>query len=250
MLDELNDAHVTLITPFGNPPTQGSFNYEYIRNMLNGGGVLTGDRKFLHGVFKEKPNVGYVHIAGFVSGKVELAVGPVQDWAKKIDGILQSLARTDFIILDIRGNSGGLRSNAEYIAGRFISVQKKYIKVCTKSGSGRNDFSVPVSRTIRPAGSGYTKPVVLLTDNFTMSAAEWFTLALRTQNHVTHAGETTRGALSTMVTRPLINGWEYTMSVQKVTDMKGNCYEGTGIAPVFPIAGHEAQLDYALNLFN
>jgi hypothetical protein len=32
--------------------------------------------------------------------------------------------------------------------------------------------------------------------------------------------------------------------------MKGNCYEGTGIAPDFPKAGFEAQLDYALNKFN
>jgi C-terminal processing protease CtpA/Prc len=218
--------------------------------MLKDGGVLTSDKMFLYGVFREKPNVGYIYIAGFILGETELSGGPIQDWAKKIDGIVKSLSYTDYIILDIRGNKGGLSSNAEYIAGRFISVQKDYIKVCTKNGPRRNDFSVPVSYTIKPAGSKYTKPVVLLTDNITVSAAERFTLALRTQDHVTHAGEITRGALSLKIIRSLINGWEYTMSVQKVTDMNGNYYEGTGIAPDFPIAGHQAQLDYALNKFN
>jgi C-terminal processing protease CtpA/Prc len=92
-----------------------------------------------------------------------------------------------------------------------------------------------------------------------MSASEWFVMALRTQDHVTHVGTRTSGAFSARVIRPLINGWEYSVSIQKVTDMDGKCYEGTGISPnkehiVENIweeiyHGRDAQLDYALSVF-
>jgi len=252
MLNELNDPHVNLISPFNDLSEKEPFNLEYVKNKLKDGGALAGDSMFFYGTFQEKPNVGYIYIKGFRFGKENSTLDPIQSWAKKIDGILQSLARTDSVILDIRDNGGGSVANAEYIAGRFAAVQKDYIKVSTKNGPGRNDFSTPVPFTIRPAGQKYTKPVVLLTNNQTVSAAEWLTLALRTQNHVTHAGEATRGGFSIMIRRPLINGWEYTMSIQKVTDVEGNCYEGIGITPdeEHIVAGHDTQLDYALSFFD
>jgi len=249
MLYELDDPHVRLISPFSNPSEKEAFDLEYVTNKLNGGGAFVGDNMFFYGTFQEKPDVGYIYIRSFKSIKINNTFDPIQPWAKEIDDILQSLANTDSVILDIRDNGGGVPAYAEYIAGRFVAVEKDYIKASTKNGPGRNDFSSPVSFTIRPAGPVYTRPVVLITNNQTASAAEWFTLALRTQNHVTHVGETTRGAFSVMIIRPLINGWEYTMSIQKVTDIEGNCYEGIGITPEHIVAGDDAQLDYALSLF-
>jgi C-terminal processing protease CtpA/Prc len=255
MLDGLNDPHVKLTAPFGNSGSledsddQEPLNLKNIQSRLKNQGVFAGDEMFLYGTFTSKPRVGYIYIKSFLSGKVELAYGPVQAWAEEIDGIVQSLADTDYIILDLRGNSGGLGSNAEHVAARFISVQKDYIKVSTKNGPGRNDFSAPVPYTIKPAARRYTKPIILLTDNRTVSAGERFTMALKTQEHVIHAGETTCGAFSAKIVRPVINGWEYSMSVQKVTGINGECYEGKGIAPdeEHRVTGQERQLNYALS---
>jgi carboxyl-terminal processing protease len=181
-----------------------------------------------------------------------------QDWAQAIDGIVQSLEETDSLVLDLRGNRGGLISNVDYISGRFASSEKAYAEIQTKDGPGSADFSAPLSNLIKPAGTRYTRPIVLLTNEQTISGGEWFTLALRSQGHVTHSGGATNGAFSLSLERTLINGWRYSMSVQKVTDMKGICYEGIGISPALEhvrfntaeeiSAGKDTQLEYAVDL--
>ena len=88
----------------------------------------------------------------------------VQDWAKRIDSINRFLADTDYLILDIRNNRGGLGANAQYIASRFISRESDFMITQTKNGPGRNDFTKAVNWTIQAAGSRYTKPIILLTD--------------------------------------------------------------------------------------
>jgi hypothetical protein len=262
MLKTLNDAHVYIMSPFASSNSGGRFDVvnkepfslEVVKNYLNNGGSSAGDGMFLYGTFLGKPRTGYIYIAGFASGSTGTAQS--QGWAKAIDGIVQSLADTDSLVLDIRGNRGGLPANVDFIAGRFASVQKDYVVIRTKNGSGRNDFSSSLSNAVKPAGSRYTKPIVLLTNKQTISGGEWFTLALRTQSHVTHAGGKTNGAFSLSLERSVINGWIYSVSVQKVTDVAGICYEGIGITPEHEeanteaelAAGKDRQLEYARNL--
>jgi len=263
MLKTLNDAHVYIMSPFAFSNSGGRFDVvnnepfslEVVKKYLNNGGSSAGDGMFLYGTFLSKPRVGYIYIAGFALGSTGTAQS--QDWTKAIDGIVQSLADTDSLILDIRGNRGGLPANVDFIAGRFASAQKDYVEIRTKNGPERNDFSYVLLNTITPAPSRYVKPIVLLTNKQTISGGEWFTLALRTQNHVTHAGGTTNGAFSLSLERSLINGWIYSVSVQKVTDMNGICYEGSGITPEYKVSntkeeldiGKDAQIEYAMDLF-
>jgi C-terminal processing protease CtpA/Prc len=279
MLNTLNDPHVYLAAPFGhsyflNYPDMDYYDLYYrdrepfppfsislIRdNYLDNMGVVAGDKRFLYGRIKLSKSsmrpIGYIYIIDFLD--FNLGTDIIPDWAKEIDGIVKSLLDTDLLVLDIRNNNGGLGSNVNYIAGRFTSVQKDYIKSSTKSGPGRRDFTDPVTWTIKPDGIRYTKSIVLLTNRETVSAGEWFAAALRTQSHVTHVGETTRGAFSARVIRPLINGWEYTIAVQKVTNMAGDCLEGIGIIPHWEvknswdeidIGNKDSQLEYALKLY-
>jgi hypothetical protein len=257
MLNSLNDPHVYLAAPFGhsyfyNYPDYPDLDYNdlyyrdrepfppfylgLIRDYLDNYGVVAGNGRFLYGRIRlsrlpenMRRSIGYIYITDFLD--FNLGTDIIPDWAKEIDGIVKSLADTDLLILDIRNNSGGLGSNVNYIAGRFTSVQRNYMRSSTKNGPGRGDFTDSVTWTIKPEGTRYTKSIVLLTNRETVSAGEWFATALRTQNHVTHIGETTRGAFSARVVRPLINGWEYTIAVQKVTNMEGVCLEGVGIVP-------------------
>ena len=238
MVNSLQDPHVYLRTPFGisnlldhDPDDEVPFSLNVIQtHYLNDGGKLTGGKRLLYGTFKSNYNIGYIHIDNF-HNDFSTGLEVTQAWAKEIDTIIAYLKNTEALVLDVRSSKGGLGSNMDYIASRFISAEKDYLRASTKNGPGRNDFSAPLTFTIKPATPRYTKPIVLLTNNKTISASEWFALALLTQNHVTHAGETTSGAFSPRVIRNLINGWEYTLSIQKVTSMDGGHLEGIGLTP-------------------
>jgi len=265
MLGELNDAHVTLSSSFNHYNAGGRldtsniqpFSLDLIKNNYINNPATAGEGMFTYGTFRSNPDIGYIFIKGFFQGS---NTGAGQNWAEDIDIITKALKNTNSIILDNRGNRGGLPANVNYIVSRFASKQKDYAQILTKNGPGRNDFSSAVNQVIKPEGTVYTKPIILLTNAQTISAGEWFTLALRSQSHVTHAGSATNGAFSLSLERYLVNGWTYTVSVQKVMDMQGICYEESGISPEPAhykentaeniTLGIDDQLEYALSLCN
>ena len=251
MLGELDDSHALLNSPFDSYNSGGRFSasnmeifsLELIKNDYLTDYKTAGNGMFTYGKFKPELSVnsiGYIYISGFANGE---NTGGSQDWIKAIDGIISSLGGTDSLVLDVRGNRGGLSANVDYIASRFASQTKDYAQVRTRDGPGRSDFSAPVNFTIKPDGTRYTKPIAFITNAQTISAGEWFTLALLSQDHVTHFGSTTCGAFSLSLSRFLINGWNYTVSVQKVTDMDGICYEDTGISPAVITANTAENID-------
>jgi C-terminal processing protease CtpA/Prc len=251
MLEELKDAHVSLRTP-NNPWYSrwgtGTLNYENVRSYLEGNGNEQYVN-FLFGTFLAEPQIGYIHINSFTHSP--LKPGDTQEWAEKINDIVKSLNNSAAIVLDVRCNGGGDSWAMEYIASRFAAKAQDYIKESVKNGPGHNDFAAPRIRIIKPAGTRYTKPIVLLTNGDSVSAAEWFTLALRTQGHITHAGTATHGAFSGREERSLANGWIYRISPYRITDMDGSCYEGRGISPdqeYIKVGTDEEQLEFALDL--
>jgi len=258
MINELKDPHVALFAPglsLGSY-SRRSFNIESVRDMLNGHGN-TGFANFVFGKFSSDPDIGYINILSF---EREKAGTKDQEWGKVIDKIVNSLADTKALVLDVRYNGGGDVYITEYIAARFASVSKDYLKARVKTGPGKNDLSAPIIYTVKSISKAsgnqysYTKPIVLMTNEYSVSAAEWFTMALRTQSHVTHAGERTCGAFSSRKDRYMINGWLYTISPERVTDMNDKIYEGIGISPecIIPSNSTDAadiqQLESAIKL--
>jgi len=227
MLKVLNDPHVSLHAPGRNDYSYTDTNPEHfylseVKKHLTGSGSEVY-KNFLYGKFTLSPHIGYIHIKTFTPETYE--------WGRAIDRIIRELSDTKAIVLDIRNNSGGEIQILEFIVSRFIAERKDYMTVSVKSGPEPNSFSAPVVYTARPSGSNYTKPVVLITNKGTVSAAERFTLALRTQSHVIHTGTTTLGALSKRHRRPMANGWFYSISPERSADMNGKIYEGIGISP-------------------
>ena len=236
MLYELKDAHVYIKAPFDSM-NSGDVNTNLDIFSLNTvtEKYITDVKKcgigiFTYGRIKSDEDIGYVHICAFNSGRT--GISQRQDWASDIDIVLEDLKDTKAIILDVRGNRGGLTGNVSRIAGRFCKEDKTYAVSKTKNGPGKNDFGAAVELTIKKKGSWqYTKPVVLLTNAQTMSAGEEFTLAMKSQPHVIQTGTPTCGVFSLALERCLANGWKYSVSVQYVTDEYGVCHEGKGIIP-------------------
>jgi carboxyl-terminal processing protease len=238
MLEELKDPHVSLFSPdygYSNyfNGVNEYFNLDKARSYLKGNGNAV-NKKIIYGTFSSDPDIGYVYISEFL---YEDAEQETRENGSAIDSIINSLEKTKALVLDVRNNRGGDIYLMEYIAARFASQSKDYCKLITKKGPGPNDFSAPIIFTIKSIKKasgdiyGYTKPIVLLTNKNTVSMAEWFTLALRTQSHVTHIGTATCGAFSPRKDRFMINGWVYSISPGRVTDMNGKNYEGIGISP-------------------
>ena len=247
MLGELKDEHVGLFAPdkrwiytkptddksqntSSSPPNGTNQNVnitENVRNYLAGQGHAQYTN-FLYGEFLSARHIGYIRIKSFQDSKEPVGA---YDWVRKIDNIIKSLENTDALIIDIRDNNGGSTAAAEFAAARFAVEAKDYQKQSIKIGPGIRDFSAPVTFMVKPSGTQYAKPIVLLTNEQSVSAAEFFTLALRTQKHVIHAGTATCGAISIRIERSMINGWHYSISGTRVTDMTGRIYEGRGISP-------------------
>lgn len=236
MLYCLHDAHVYIKTPFesmnsGDVNTHlDAFSLSKTLDNFVTDVHSCGENIITYGKLISDETVGYIHIKAFNQGQTGIKQN--QDWASDIDIALESLKNTKAIILDVRGNRGGLTGNVSRISGRFCSEDKVYAVSRTKNGPGKNDFGQSVELEIKKNGHWqYSKPVFLLTNAQTMSAGEEFVMALKTQSHVTQIGTPTCGVFSLSLERCLPNGWKYSVSVQKVTDGNGNCHEGIGLVP-------------------
>lgn len=107
---------------------------------------------------------------------------------------LLELKNTRCLILDIRGNRGGLTGNVSQISGRFCLQNKTYAISRTKNGSGQFDFGPGVELEIKRKGNiVYENPVILLTNAQTMSAGEEFAMAMKSQPQVTQVGNIPEG---------------------------------------------------------
>lgn len=125
--------------------------------------------------FLIRPGIGYIHVKGFI----ETTSREVQDSIAKFGPNLQGL------VIDLRGNPGGLLNEAVEVSDQFL--QKGQIVV---SQHGRA-FPDQVYRA--PKGSDGKYPIVVLVNRNTASAAEIVSGALQDHDRALIVGETTFG---------------------------------------------------------
>ena len=178
-------------------------------------------------------------------------------WKDKMNEVISTLQNSDGIILDIRDNGGGEDEVSRLIASFFAVEEKPYQQARFKVGPDPDDFDEPRIWTVAPNDvNNYSGRVILLTDRYTISAAETFSLAMRTIDQVTHVGDTTTGAFSDTVIRELPNGWYFTLPIADIRDHDGKSWESIGLGPDILIqgspelidAGNDIMLEKALEL--
>ncbi|MEL7002201.1 MAG: S41 family peptidase [Bacteroidota bacterium] len=170
-------------------------------------------------------NIGYIYIPTFST-----SLNPLD--FEIIDEALDQLKDTDGLILDVRNNEGGNLANQKVVASRFVDNSFIYFRNRTRNGPEHNDFGEPFEDRISPDGPfQYLKPVILLTNRKTASAAESFAMTLRKMNNVTIVGDTTAAGLGINLRRELPNGWSYRMTTGLVFDCDNVTFEGTGVPP-------------------
>ena len=168
-------------------------------------------------------NIGYLNFSGTDSRH---AVG------KNMDKILTDLRDTRSLIVDIRGNYGGMDAISQYVASCFAGQRKLYMKTRKRNGPSHDAFTDVTEWYVSPVGDHpYLKPIVVLTSRFTQSAGETFALAMNELDHVTLMGDTTAGSFSDNPNFEMLNGWMFSVSVGDYRASNGQSYEGTGIPP-------------------
>ncbi len=255
MVNELHDGHTNLSSGFETSYYRkwwSDYPQNYIERLI--------EEKYFNFKYKQlgsviygilpEGNVGYIHIPSFSTG---LGDG-------NIDWILSELAACNGLVIDIRNNGGGNMSNAEGWARHFITRRITAGFMIHKTGLGHDDFSEPFEFFYDPVSAPHlvwTKPVVLLTNRSTFSAANFFTAVMRTLPQVIHAGATTGGGSGMPASYELPGGWSIRMSAVSVLDAKGQITE-PGIAPKVryqvdmnmdeAFKGRDSMLDFAVSL--
>lgn len=166
-------------------------------------------------------NIGYVRYDSFNN-----AIGD-----GNIDEVMLHLMLCRGLVIDIRGNGGGLLTNAEKLAARFCNDKTLVGYYQHKTGPGHSDFSQKQPRYIEPAaGIRWQKPVVVLTNRQVFSAANEFVMYMKQMPNVTIVGDHTGGGAGMPFNSSLPNGWSVRFSAVPMYDAKGQNCE-FGIAP-------------------
>ncbi len=244
MLIHLDDDHVHLIAPFGkfissnaSGQREGTLNLDFVkRKYLRFEFQTTGNGDFFSGQICDA--VCYLHIASFSSRNGSA-------WVETIDHlIVNEFFNYSGLIIDIRGNPGGDGLFAEAVAARFIDQKQVYVLYQTRNGPHHSDFGPIRERYLEPAGiKQFTKPIIVLTDRMTGSAAEIFLLAMKRFSHVRVVGDVTAGGMAPSIYRELPNGWIYRISIGRIFSADNVLYEGVGIPPDVHVAVSSSDTD-------
>jgi len=219
------------------------------------------DKKYIQAELRERhenifayawltDDIGYFHFSKF---------SDVEESASVVDEIVGNFENAKGLIIDVRRNGGGDDRVGKAIADRFADGKRLYMTIQEKNGPGHGDFAEPVMWYVEPDGPiQFTKPIILLTDFTSGSAAENFALAMRVLPHATIVGDFTAGCFADAEADKLPNGWYFSLSINLFKDQNGVCWEGIGVPPDLRIVNtkediennRDRVLEFAIELLN
>lgn len=254
MLDELRDGHVNLAAPF---------NTSYYRNWWsdypqNFSARLIEESYFnfnyrqtagmMYGLLSE--NIGYIYYGSFAN-----IIGE-----GNLDNVLYFLRNAQGLIIDVRDNGGGDLTNVRTLVSRFLTEPRVVGYISHKTGPGHDDFSEPRAITYNPADNGrirWGKPVIVLANRSTFSAANNFVSVMKLLPGVRIVGATTGGGSGMPYSSELPNGWSVRFSACSMLDAERRSTEAgveptegcaVDMDPTEALAGKDTILEFAINL--
>lgn len=142
--------------------------------------------------------------------------------------VMNDLAETNAIIIDVRFNGGGKDEVGMEVLRHF---NEKEIIVFSKKARLGHKFTPRIEIRQQGTSNSYSKPVYLLISGESASATEIMVLCSLSLDNITRVGSNTEGIFSDVLDKALPNGWEIDLSNELYEDMNGANYEGIGISP-------------------
>jgi carboxyl-terminal processing protease len=161
----------------------------------------------------------------------------------------------DGIVIDLRGNPGGMAAMIMGIAGHFVSDHGVLGVMKTKDKTELTFAANP--RLVNDAGERvepFSGPLAIIVDGMTGSASECFTGGLQSLGRARVFGETSMGQALPALFDTLPNGDVFIHAWGDFVTGTGVRIEGRGVVPDDPVAltrdallaGHDAPMEAAL----
>ena len=165
-------------------------------------------------------NIGYIAFNHFLD---PIHLMPVFNEAMK------SFMDADGIVIDIRGNGGGLGGMAMGMAGWLVADKNRYLGTVYLRD---NELKLIVN----PRLMTYTGPVAVLVDGLSGSAAEFFSGGLKDLGRANIVGSRTVGAALPSAIERLPNGDGFQYVFANYISEGGEALEGAGVSPDIEVA--------------
>lgn len=194
-----------------------------------------------------RPTIGRVEVLAGNLGYVEvpsLAPAPAAA-APAIADAMRKLAETSALVIDVRGNGGGSPATVALLAAYLLPLEPVLLATIeNRFQQSRTESRTPA--TVDGPRYGTTRPVYVLIDRRSASAAESLAYFLQAFHRATVVGEQSAGAANPGGLVRLPAEFAAFIPTGRVTNpaTRGN-WEGTGVTPDIVTAGSEA-LDAAL----
>lgn len=166
--------------------------------------------------------------------------------AAKIRAAIREFASADGIIIDLRGNPGGVGGLAGGVAGLLTEKQVSLGTMRSRSGT--------MSLLGYPQPDPFMKKIVVLTDHGSGSTSEMFAAGIQENGRGKVVGERSAGAILLSVFDPLPTGYMFQYAISDYKSPKNILIEGRGVTPDQEVvltresllAGKDIQLDAAI----
>ena len=168
--------------------------------------------------------IGYIQINSFIGSTTPNEFLEAAERTKNTDGL----------VIDLRGNTGGLLPNAIFIANLFIP-EGKLVSIV-----GRNGYKYDIQA--QNTDFRINKPVVILVDGGSASASEIFSGAMKDYNRATLVGTKTFGKGKVQKIIPLENETGLNLTVAKYLTPSGTDINKKGINPDIEVQFTEKNL--------